>query len=105
MLLPNNLRDIDQDRLSGKRTLSVRIGKRATQVLFTLFVLAPFGIAVFLALVYPIAWLVLLALLAALPAILIVWTYRTPRELITCLALTSVTALAYGAGLFWAFVG
>mgnify|MGYP003429450810 FL=1 len=105
VLLANNLRDIDQDRLSGKRTLSVRIGKRATQVLFTLFVLAPFGIAVFLALVYPIAWLVLLALLAALPAILIVWTYRTPRELITCLALTSVTALAYGAGLFWAFVG
>ncbi|HPT94491.1 MAG TPA: 1,4-dihydroxy-2-naphthoate polyprenyltransferase [Microbacteriaceae bacterium] len=105
VLLANNLRDIDQDRLSGKRTLSVRIGKRATQVLFTLFVLIPFGIAVVLALFFPIAWLTLLALLAGLPAILIVWTYREPRELVTCLALTSLTALAYGAGLFWAFFG
>ncbi|MFK5151300.1 UbiA family prenyltransferase, partial [Klebsiella pneumoniae] len=57
VLLANNLRDIDQDRLAGKRTLSVLIGRRATQVLFTLFVLVPFAIAVFLALVYPIAWL------------------------------------------------
>lgn len=105
VLLANNLRDIDQDREVGKRTLTVLIGKRATQVLFTLFVLVPFGISSFLALLFPIAWLSLLALLAGLPAILIVWTYKTARELITALALTSLTALAYAAMLFWAFVG
>ncbi|MFG6504683.1 1,4-dihydroxy-2-naphthoate polyprenyltransferase [Microbacterium sp. P05] len=105
VLLANNLRDIDQDRVAGKRTLSVRIGKRATQVLFTLLVLVPFAIAAFLALVYPIAWLTLLALLAALPAILIVWTYRAPRELVVALSLTSLTSVGYGAFLFWAFVG
>ncbi|HOA86202.1 MAG: 1,4-dihydroxy-2-naphthoate polyprenyltransferase [Microbacteriaceae bacterium] len=105
VLLANNLRDIDQDRVAGKRTLSVRIGKRATQAMFTAFVLIPFVIAVLLTPFYPIAWLVLLALLAGLPAILIVWTYRQPRELVVCLALTSLTALAYGAGLFWAFFG
>ncbi|WP_125132834.1 1,4-dihydroxy-2-naphthoate polyprenyltransferase [Microbacterium sp. 10M-3C3] len=104
VLLANNLRDIDQDRLAGKRTLSVRIGRRATQVLFTVLVLAPFLIGAFLALVYPIAWLTLMALLAALPAILIVWTYRVPRELVIALALTSLTSLAYAAFLFWAFV-
>ncbi|WOQ70103.1 1,4-dihydroxy-2-naphthoate polyprenyltransferase [Microbacterium limosum] len=105
VLLANNLRDIDQDRLAGKRTLSVLVGRRATQVLFTVFVLVPFAISAYLALFYPIAWLTLLALLAGLPAILIVWTYRMPRELVTALALTSLTSLGYAALLAWAFVG
>ena len=105
VLLANNLRDIDQDRLVGKRTLTVLIGKRATQVLFTLFVIAPFVIAVLLALLFPIAWIALLALLAVLPAMLIVWTYRTPGELVIALALTSLTSLLYAGALFWAFVG
>ncbi|MFF5624048.1 1,4-dihydroxy-2-naphthoate polyprenyltransferase [Microbacterium sp. LWH10-1.2] len=105
VLLANNLRDIDQDRLVGKRTLTVLIGARATQVLYTLFVLAPFGISTFLALLFPIAWIALLALLAALPALVIVWTYRKPGELVIALALTSLAALLYAGALFWAFVG
>ena len=105
VLLANNLRDLPQDRAAGKRTLTVLIGKRATQWVFSIFVLLAFAIAVLLALVYPIAWLALMALLAALPAILIVWTYRLPKELLIALALTSFTSLAYGAALCWAFVG
>ncbi|WP_404434370.1 1,4-dihydroxy-2-naphthoate polyprenyltransferase [Microbacterium lacus] len=105
VLLANNLRDIDQDRVAGKRTLTVLIGRTPTRWLFTIFALAPFAIACFLALFYPIAWLTLLALLAALPAILIVWTYRAPKELVVALALTSLTSVAYGAFLCWAFVG
>jgi 1,4-dihydroxy-2-naphthoate polyprenyltransferase len=105
VLLANNLRDIDQDRTAHKRTLTVLIGRRWTRVLFTVFVLAPFVISSYLALFYPIAWLALLALLAALPAILIVWTYRVPRELVVALSLTSLTSVAYGAFLLWAFIG
>ena len=105
VLLANNLRDIEQDREVGKRTLTVLIGRCATQVLFTLFAIAPFGILAVLALLYPIAWLGLLALLAALPAVLIVWTYRKPAELVIALALTSLTSLLYAGALFWAFVG
>lgn len=105
VLLANNLRDIDQDRVAGKRTLTVLIGRRATQVLYTVFVLIPFGIAAYLALFYPVAWLTAMVLLLALPAILIVWTYRQPRELVIALALTSGTSVAYGAFLLWAFVG
>ncbi|WP_314505354.1 1,4-dihydroxy-2-naphthoate polyprenyltransferase [uncultured Microbacterium sp.] len=105
VLLANNLRDIDQDRTAHKRTLTVLIGRRWTRVLFTVFVLAPFLISSYLALFYPIAWLALLALLAALPAILIVWTYRLPRELVVALSLTSLTSVAYGAFLLWAFIG
>lgn len=105
VLLANNLRDIDQDRLVGKRTLTVRIGKRATQVLFTLLVLVPFAIAILLAQFYPLAWLSLVALIPAACAILIVWTYRAPRELVVALSLTSVTSLALAGFLCWAFVG
>ncbi|WP_439592718.1 1,4-dihydroxy-2-naphthoate polyprenyltransferase [Microbacterium sp.] len=105
VLLANNLRDIDQDREAGKRTLTVLIGRTATRWLFTVFVLVPFVLAGFLALFYPIAWLALLALLAALPAILIVWTYREPKELVVALGLTSLTSVAYGGFLLWAFIG
>ncbi len=103
VLLANNLRDIEQDRRAGKRTLTVLIGKRATQVLFTVILLIPFAIAVVLATVYPIAWLSLLALLPALAAILIVWTYGHPRELVVALGVTSLTSLAYAGFLFWAY--
>lgn len=106
VLLANNLRDIDQDRAARKRTLTVLIGRTATRWLFTVFLLIAFAIAVFIAWVgYPIAWLTLLALLAGLPAILIVWTYREPRELVVALGLTSLTSVAYGAFLMWAFIG
>ncbi|WP_235008086.1 1,4-dihydroxy-2-naphthoate polyprenyltransferase [Microbacterium timonense] len=106
VLSANNLRDIDQDRAAGKKTLTVLIGRTATRWLFSVFLLIAFLIAVFLAWVgYPIAWLTLLALLAGLPAILIVWTYREPRELVVALGLTSLTSVAYGAFLMWAFIG
>lgn len=105
VLLANNLRDIDQDREVGKRTLTVLIGKRATQGLFTVFVLVPFVLAGWIAVLYPIAWLSLLALLAALPALLIVWTYREARELVVALSLTSLTAIGYAGFLYWAFIG
>lgn len=104
VLLANNLRDIDQDRLAGKRTLTVRIGRRATRILFTVLVLVPFAIAAFLAQFYPIAWLSLIALIPAACAILIVWTYRAPRELVVALSLTSLTSLGLAAFLCWAFV-
>jgi len=105
VLLANNLRDIDQDRLVGKRTLTVRIGRRATQIVFTVFVLATFAIVVLLAQVYPLAWLGLLALIPAACAILIVWTYRAPRELVVALGLTSLTSLMVAGFLCWAFIG
>lgn len=105
VLLANNLRDIDQDRAVGKRTLTVLIGKRATQLVYTLFVIAPFLIAVLFALLlYPVAWLSLLVLLAIIPAIIIIWTYRTPPELIIALSLTSLSSVGYAALMYWALV-
>jgi 1,4-dihydroxy-2-naphthoate octaprenyltransferase len=105
VLTANNLRDIDQDRQAGKRTLSVLIGRRGSQVLFTAFLVITFGIAAWLALFYPVAWLVMLGLFGAIPAAMIVWMYRRPQELIVALTVTTLTSLAYGALLMWAFVG
>jgi 1,4-dihydroxy-2-naphthoate octaprenyltransferase len=105
VLTANNLRDIDQDRTAGKRTLSVLIGKRGSQIAFTLFVFVAYAIAAWLAFFYPIAWFTMLTLLGAVPAIVIVWMYRQPRELIVALSVTSFTSLAYGALLAWSFIG
>lgn len=105
VLLANNLRDIDQDRLAGKRTLTVRIGRRATQVLFTALVVIAFALVAILAVFYPLAWLAMLALIPAACAVLIVWTYRAPRELVVALGLTSLTSLALSLLLYWAFTG
>lgn len=105
VLLVNNLRDLEPDRAAGKRTLSVMIGRRWSQVLFTALLAVPIVIGVFLAVFYPIAWLTLMTLLGFAPAVLIAWTYRRPPELVVALTVTSLTALAYGVVLFWAFSG
>ena len=78
--------------------LLYRLGRGAARRAWVVF-------AAWIALIYPIAWLSLLTLLAGLPALLIVWTYRQPRELVIALGLTSLTALGYAGFLYWAFVG
>jgi len=93
VLMANNLRDVEQDRAARKRTLAVLVGPLAGRLLFTIFMLVPFGIVGFFALFYPTALLVLFALLAALPACAIVLWGKTPRELLTALQLASLTAL------------
>lgn len=103
VLMANNLRDVVQDKVAGKRTLAVLVGPLAGRILFAVFMLVPFVIVGFFALFYPAAWLVMFALLAALPACLIVLTAKTPRELIIALQLASLTALVYGIGLGLAF--
>lgn len=101
-LMVNNIRDIAQDRVAGKRTLATLLGDRASRVVFVVLLLAPFGILVYFTLLYVNAYLVFFALLAALPAALITITARTPGELVIALRLTSLTALLYGLGLGWA---
>lgn len=105
VLLANNLRDIDQDRVVGKRTLTVLIGRTGTKVLYTAFVVLAVLVIVWLGVVaYPFAWVALLSLLLIGPAIVIVWMHQKPGELVPALALTSIGSLVYGALLAAAFV-
>jgi 1,4-dihydroxy-2-naphthoate octaprenyltransferase len=96
VLLVNNLRDIDTDAAVGKRTLSVRVGKSASQWIFTTLVVS----AIVLLTPYPFFYngtvLSLASLFFLLPTILIVFTYRSPRELVTALKLLSAGATFYG---------
>jgi 1,4-dihydroxy-2-naphthoate octaprenyltransferase len=96
VLLVNNLRDIDTDAAVGKLTLSVRIGKRASQWVFTALVLS----AIVFLTPYPFFYngtvLSLASVLFLLPTILIVFTYRNPRELVTALKVLSAGATMYG---------
>ncbi|RUR03654.1 1,4-dihydroxy-2-naphthoate polyprenyltransferase [Labedella endophytica] len=101
-ILVNNLRDRDQDRLVGKRTLSVLIGSTPSRVLFIVLLLVPFLLASWVAFLYPELWFSLFALLAALPACVIVATASQPRELIIALRLVGITQLLYGLAWFWA---
>jgi 1,4-dihydroxy-2-naphthoate octaprenyltransferase len=102
VLVINNTRDIAQDRLSGKRTLSVLIGDRASRIFFAVLLLAPYGILVVFTLVFANAGFVYLTLLVAVPAVIIALTAKTPKELILVLQLTSLTGLLYALLLSWA---
>jgi 1,4-dihydroxy-2-naphthoate octaprenyltransferase len=99
VLLANNLRDRDRDRAAGKRTLSVLIGRVPSIVLYVVLMLVPFGILAFFTAFYLDAGYVFFAAVAALPAIVIVIFGKTPRELVTALQLTILTAFAWGVGL------
>lgn len=103
VLMVNNIRDIDSDKTAGKRTLAVRIGNKASRVVFCVFLLVPFVIVGFFTLFYPLAYFTFFMLLLALPAALITVTAKTSRELILALKLTSFTGLGYGLLLGLAF--
>jgi 1,4-dihydroxy-2-naphthoate octaprenyltransferase len=99
VLMVNNIRDIAQDTLSGKRTLAVLVGSRAARILFAVFVTVPYLILIFFSIFYVKAPLVYFSLLSGLPAVVITLTGRTAAEFILALKLTSFTALVFGVAL------
>ncbi|MGD9606645.1 MAG: 1,4-dihydroxy-2-naphthoate polyprenyltransferase [Leucobacter sp.] len=103
VLVANNTRDIETDRIAGKRTLSVRIGDRASRILYVVLALLPFAVPAIYIAVYPGMLLVWFALVLVVPACVIMLWGRTPRELVIVLGLTSFGALAYGVLLGVAF--
>lgn len=105
VLIANNTRDIATDKLAGKRTLSVRIGDRASRILFAVCALLPFAAPAIYLVPYPKMIFALLALFGAIPAVVIMLWARSSREMVLTLAITSLTALAYGVlmGVAFAF--
>ncbi len=102
VLMINNIRDLPQDKLAGKRTLAVLMGNTASRIVFVLLILAPFVILIYFVLLYPNAPYTYFVLLLAVPAALIGLTGKTPGELVIALQLTSLTALVFAVGLGWA---
>ena len=105
VLLVNNIRDIDQDRLAHKRTLAVWLGPVVSKVLLIVLLMLPYVIVGVLSFVFVWAPLVLLTGIITIVVIVIVLLSKTPKDLITALGVMSLNALAFalalGAALVW----
>lgn len=97
VLVTNNLRDIQTDSISGKRTLAVRIGDQRTRHLYV--GLIALAVAATIALAAAATWLLLLCLPAFALAIKPIRAVRDGaigRDLIGVLKQTGSLVLAYG---------
>jgi 1,4-dihydroxy-2-naphthoate polyprenyltransferase len=94
ILLANNVRDIDGDRLAGKRTLAVRLGRRRSRDLFTAVVVAMFGVAALLGLARPPVLITLAALPMAVVPVRLVRRRSDGPGLIAALGATARLQLA-----------
>jgi 1,4-dihydroxy-2-naphthoate octaprenyltransferase len=107
VLMVNNIRDIETDKLASKKTLAVMLGKKAATGLFLVMIWTPFVILSLFTLLYPATLMGFASLLLVAPATLIVLMAKTAKELILVLKLTSFASLAYAlalaAGLFIVF--
>jgi 1,4-dihydroxy-2-naphthoate octaprenyltransferase len=105
LLVVNNLRDIETDTVSGKRTLAVRIGRAATQDLYAACIAIAFVCALVIGIRQPPALAALLAVpLAIAPVRIVRARQTTPPQLIKALVATSrlelVVAALLAVGLF-----
>lgn len=101
VLLVNNLRDIDTDAPVGKRTVSVRFGALTSKIIFSFLVAVSLVVLIGFLQLYPLTIFAFSAFFMLIPAVLIVWTYRHPSELVLALKLTSFGALAWGVLVGW----
>lgn len=92
ILILNNIRDLENDANSGKRTLSVRIGRRNSERLYTLLI--AIACAIFF-LIPSIPWNFLL--LIAAPLLMKITRARSQGEMIKSLELTGKFQLAYAS--------
>ncbi len=89
VMLTNNLRDIPSDRLSGKRTIAVRLGDVPTRLLYAAMILVPFLLLIPVVPHAPFIALTFLALpLAMVPVRRVIEQRATGRDLIPVLAAT-----------------
>jgi len=97
LLVVNNLRDIPTDTATGKRTLAVRVGDRATQLLYVALIAGAIVLALVCAIDRPWSALALLAAAVAVVPVRRVMAGASGRELIAVLGATGRLQLAYGA--------
>ncbi|MDG3016082.1 1,4-dihydroxy-2-naphthoate polyprenyltransferase [Speluncibacter jeojiensis] len=95
VLVANNLRDIDTDAVSGKRTLAVRLGDRWTRVLHLVLLAVPFVVSVVLVVRTPWALVGLVALPFAVRANTPVRSGSLGMALIPALRDTGLAMLAW----------
>jgi 1,4-dihydroxy-2-naphthoate octaprenyltransferase len=96
ILLANNIRDLETDRVAGKRTVAVRVGRRRAQRLFVACLAGAFVAVAAVGIARPAALLGLLAIpLAGRPA-RVVLTRSDPPALVRALIDTTRLELVLG---------
>ena len=101
ILVANNLRDIPTDRQAEKRTLAVVLGDSRTRALYAFLVVGAVIALVGLALSTSLTALVgLVFAAAAVPAVRLVLTGTTGRDLVPVLQRTGLAELLYAVGIF-----
>ncbi|GGT31037.1 1,4-dihydroxy-2-naphthoate polyprenyltransferase [Nonomuraea spiralis] len=96
MLVVNNLRDVQTDSTSGKRTLAVRLGAERTRALYVSCQVVPFVVALAMIAVTPWAALAALAAPLAVTPIRTVLGKAVGPALIAVLQQTGKLQMAYG---------
>ncbi len=99
LLVVNNLRDRTGDTAAGKRTLAVRLGDRATRLLYATLIVVALAWSVGLAAVTPWALLALVAVPLAVRPLRRVLTGANGRDLIVVLGETGRLQLVFAAAL------
>jgi 1,4-dihydroxy-2-naphthoate octaprenyltransferase len=89
ILLANNIRDIDSDRVAGKRTLAVRTGAPAARALFAACIGAAYLAVVAVGVVEPPALIALATIPLAVVPVRLVATRTDPRSLVDALVGTA----------------
>lgn len=101
ILLANNVRDVETDRVAGKRTIAVRVGARPARRLFVACLAGAFVAVVAVGVSWPWALLALAALPLAVRPARLVLTRTDPPGLVT--ALVDTTRLQLVLGVLLAF--
>jgi 1,4-dihydroxy-2-naphthoate polyprenyltransferase len=99
ILVVNNLRDVEQDRISGKRTLGVLLGEYALKLEYTLLAAAALIVPVIFYFSFGYSLWILLPLLSILPKWILIrkiWNHKDKRELNPVLERTAQYMILYG---------
>ncbi len=103
VLLINNYRDLENDKLAGRKTLAILIGDNGCKLLYTALMLAPFFILPRLGISYFSIFLPLFSIFIAFRAIYLVLVITERKDLNRVLALSAacqtVMCLLYAIGL------
>ncbi|MDO4909062.1 MAG: 1,4-dihydroxy-2-naphthoate polyprenyltransferase [Corynebacterium sp.] len=98
--LVNNLRDIPEDKESGKITLAVRLGDSLTRKLYLVLNIVPFICTIFAGIIYPLFFISFIAIGLVFIASKPVREGKHAKELIPVLGLTGRAMLLYSAIFF-----
>ena len=97
ILVANNLRDLETDRVSGKRTLAVRLGDRRTRWFYVVLLVSAFVALAAIGLIHVPALAVLVTVLPAARCARTVLAGARGRDLVPVLKMTGSLLLLYGA--------